>query len=119
MKIQLSQCIPLFYQLTASLHPQSKKLNNIENDYHSLGEGEQDDGDDEHIYHVLEEHQVDDYEELDKYEIKRQSEGHKNVQYTLEGPMIEGEGPGDGARISDISTTEGCEMSELIPTNGL
>ena len=78
------------------------------------GEG----GDDEHIYHVLEKHQVDDYEELDKYEIKRQSEGHKNVQYTLEGPMIEGEEPGGGASISDISTAEGCDMSELIPTNG-
>ena len=67
---------------------------------------------------MLEEHKVDDYEELDKYEIKRESEGHKNVQYMLEGPMIEGEGPGGGASISDISTTEGCEMSELIHTNG-
>lgn len=108
------------HQSAASLHPQSRHpetQDNFEKDYHSLVEGEGEDGDSEHIYHVLEEHQVDDYEELDKYEIKRQSEGHKNVQYTHEGPTTEGEGPGGGASISDILTTEGCEMSELIPSN--
>lgn len=118
MKIQLSQCTPLFHQSASSPHTQLKKIDNYENDYLFLEEEEGENGDDEHIYHVLEEHQVDDYEELDKYEVKRQSEGHKNIQYTLEGPMIEGEGPKGGASTSDILTSEGCDMSELIQTNG-
>ena len=69
----------------------------------------------EHAYHVLEQ-QIEDneYEELDtKKKGRSQQVEEEDVNYTLEGPAVEGEGPGGGD-----STSEEHDKSVLISKNG-